>query len=344
MFRRGTVYWIRYAGPDGRIARESARTRSMKQAEALLLKRKGEIAEGKCPVRLTRSYTFQELAREYATWASRQRFFKTKKYFIRQLAERFGNLPLNSFTSLAVEKYQTEALKEVKPSTANRRVTCLKHMFTKAHEWGWVGDDTLKRVRGVKLLEEPPGRLRYLSQEECQALVETCTPHLRPIVLVALNTGMRLGEILGLRWEAVDLKHGFLLLDVTKNGERREIPINSTLRATLEAIPHGPESEYVFADRNGRPYKSVNNSFPTACKRAGIRDFRFHDLRHTFASHLIMAGVDLTTVKELLGHEDIETTLRYSHLAPSHKVKAVSVLEERLSSTEDKNIDVLHKN
>jgi integrase len=154
---------------------------------------------------------------------------------------------------------------------------------------------------------------------------------------------MRLGEILGLRWEQVDLKHGFILLDKTKNNERREIPIKSPLRATLEAIPHGPESEHVFTDRNGKPYKSVNNSFPTARKKAGIHDIHFHDLRHTFASHLAMAGVDIATVKELLGHKDITMTLRYAHLAPSHKAKAVRMLEKRLRF-EDKNNDVLDKN
>ncbi|MFN3467616.1 MAG: site-specific integrase, partial [Candidatus Brocadiales bacterium] len=128
---------------------------------------------------------------------------------------------------------------------------------------------------------------------------------LKPIVITALNTGMRLGEILSLKWEQVDLCHGFILLDRTKSGDRREIPINTTLRTVFEAIPHGPESEYVFADRNGRHYKSVNNSFPTACKKAGIHGFRFHDLRHTFASHLAMAGTDLISIKELLGHRDI---------------------------------------
>lgn len=130
-------------------------------------------------------------------------------------------------------------------------------------------------IRKVKLSQENNRRLRYLSQEECQALIDACALHLRPIVITALNTGMRLGEILSLKWEQIDLKHGFILLDKTKNGERREIPINITVRKVLESIPHGPESLYVFTNRNGSPYKSVNNSFPTACRKAGIHDFRF---------------------------------------------------------------------
>ena len=118
------------------------------------------------------------------------------------------------------------------------------------------------------------------------------------------------------------------MLDITKNGERREIPINNTLRASLQSITRRIDVPYVFYDKTtGEPYRYIKRSFNTACRRAGIRDFRFHDLRHTFASHLVMAGVDITTVKELLGHKSLTMTLRYAHLAPSHKVKAVGVLD-----------------
>jgi integrase len=132
----------------------------------------------------------------------------------------------------------------------------------------------------------------------------------------------------------VDLKHGFILLDISKNGERREIPINTTLEYLFKEIPHNVESVYVFAGKNGNPLTDIKHSFHTALKDAGIIDFRFHDLRHTFASHLVMAGVDLTSVKELLGHKDIAMTLRYSHLAPGHKRKAVQVLDKIMENSE----------
>ena len=148
---------------------------------------------------------------------------------------------------------------------------------------------------------------------------------------------MRKGEILRLRWVEVDLKHGFILLDKTKNNERREIPFNDTLRATLEDLPHSIESVYVFVDRKGNPFKDVKRSFDTARKKAGIQDFRFHDLRHCFASHLVMAGVSLLVIKELLGHKTLAMTLRYTHLAPAHKVNALRVLEERLGNSVDVN-------
>ncbi len=155
-----------------------------------------------------------------------------------------------------------------------------------------------------------------------RSLLDCCVEHLKPIVTVALHTGMRLSEILKLKWTQVDLKHGFILLDITKNGERREIPIDNTLTIMFNNMLKGFESKFVFAGKDGDPYKSVKRSFSTALKKSGIHDFRFHDLRHTFASHLVMAGVDLTSVKELLGHKSLAMTTRYAHLSPSHKRKA----------------------
>ncbi len=234
---------------------------------------------------------------------------------------------------MLIEQYQTERLqKGNKPATVNRILATLKHAFSKAVEWNMVEEEVLKRIRRAKLLEENNRRLRYLSKEECQELINNCDQHLKPIVITALNTGMRKGEILSLRWDNVDLKHGFILLDKTKNGERREIPINNTLRRTLLSITRRLDVPYVFYDTvTGNPYQDVKRSFNSACRKAKIKDFRFHDLRHCFASHLVMSGIDLTTVKELLGHKTLTMTLRYSHLAPSHKVNAVKVLDNTLN-------------
>jgi integrase len=194
-----------------------------------------------------------------------------------------------------------------------------------------VEESVLKRVRKVKLLEENNRRMRYLSKEECQILIDACSSHLRPIVITALNTGMRGGEIFSLKWANVDLKHGFILLEKTKNGERREIPINETLRETLTGLTRRLDLPYVFYNPfTEKPYGDIKNAFNGACRRAKIVDFVFHDLRHTFASHLVMRGVDITTVKDLLGHKTLTMTLRYAHLAPSHKVNAVDILDSAI--------------
>ncbi len=332
-------------GTDGRIVRESSRFSKFKDAEDLLIQRRNDVKEGKQPeVKRILNHSFKELADQYKKWAERQRSFRSKQGFIGQLKVAFGNLPLRRFNSMLIEQYQTERLQEGntsatvnqnerpkkgnKPATVNRLVATLKHMFTKAVEWEMVEEQTLKRIRKVKLLEENNRRLRYLSKEECQSLIKSCDNHLRPIVITALNTGMRKGEILSLKWDNVDLSHGFILLDITKNGERREIPINETLKASLQGLMRRLDTPYLFYDpATGKAYQDIKRSFKTALRKAKIRDFRFHDLRHCFASHLVMAGVDLTTIKELLGHKHITMTLRYAHLAPSHRVNAVNVLD-----------------
>jgi integrase len=370
LYRRGKIWWCCYLSASGRMVRESTTETDHTRAVDFLMKRRTEVAAGKAPEeKKITNHTFNELCEQYLKWAERQKSFETKATFIEQLQEEFGDIPLRRFTSLLLEQYQTKRLgrgktrkyavkkpdgttviwesrKEPqgnKPATINRHIATIKHMFTKAVEWEMAEEDVLKRIRKVKLLKENNRRLRYLSVEECQALLMECDLHVRPIVTVALNTGMRKGEILGLRWENVDLKQGFILLEQehTKNGERREIPINTAVRNALQGITRRLDVPHVFHDsETGKPYQDVKKGFNGACRRAGIKDFHFHDLRHTFASHLVMAGQDLTTVKELLGHKTLTMTLRYAHLAPSHKVKAVDILNGILN--ENSTSHLLH--
>jgi integrase len=334
VYKRGNIWWIRYAGPDGRMRFESTGGASHREAQVMLLQRKQEVLEGKDPVakRKISKYLFSQLAEQYIIWAEDQKSYRSKRYLIIKLVEHFGNIPLDKFTFLAVEQYRTTLKREGRSvATANRYLTVIKHMFTKAVEWEMVDKTAHERIRKVKAYKENNTRLRFLSQKECERLIKACPDHLRPIVITALNTGMRLTEILTLRWGLnVDLQHGFILLENTKNGERREIPINWTLRETLDNIPNKKRGDRVFRYK-GRSIISVKKSFITAMNKAKITDFKFHDLRHTFASHMIMAGVDITTVKELLGHKTLDMTMRYAHLAPSHKVNALHKLDKKLN-------------
>ncbi|MHC4182599.1 MAG: tyrosine-type recombinase/integrase [Planctomycetota bacterium] len=347
--KNSRFYWIRYADITGRIIRESTKTDDFKKATVILTAKKNAVNEGKEPEIVKKripNYTFNDLVAEYKKWAERQRSFDSKSYLINQLKDSFGNLQLRRFTPMLLEQYQTERLQKsykpkngkpdtgYKPATVNRLIATLKHMFTKATDWEMVDEGVLKKIGKVKLLPENNRRLRYLIKEECGELINSCEGHLKPIVITALNTGMRKREILNLKWDNVDLKHGFILLDKTKNGHRREIPINQDLRNVLETMYHGTGGKLRRIDiphifyyhKSGKPYKDVKRSFATACRKAGIKDFKFHDLRHTFASHLVMAGVDITTVSRLLGHQSLTMTLRYAHLAPNHLSNAVNVL------------------
>ncbi len=348
LYRRkdSPVYWMSFT-KDGRSYNRSTGTEDKAIAQKIYDILKGKIAIGQWHPETVkvekREYTFRELTAKYLEWLKgRQKSEDRKRRFIKQLVEKFGDMELNMFSVEMLEQWQSARIaKGNEPSTANRLLATLKHMFTKAADWNMVSDQASKCVRKVKLLEENNKRLRYLSLNECNELVSSCDTHLKPIVITALNTGMRRGEVLGLQWDKhIDLKHGFILLDKTKNGERREIPINKTLRETLTGLTRRLDVPYVFYDpTTGKPYAEVRRSFNTALRLSKIHDFKFHDLRHTFASHLVMAGIDITTVKELLGHKTISMTLRYAHLAPSHKVKAIAVFDQILTGKLPKKQD-----
>ena len=170
-------------------------------------------------------------------------------------------------------------------------------------------------------------RTRYLTEDEIPKLLGECktTKHLHHIVVCALNTGMRRGEILNLKWNQV--RNGFIYLEKTKTKTRREIPVNDEFAQVLKEIrkEQGLTSEYVFTYAR-RTIGKVDRAFHGALRRAGIENFTFHDLRHTFASHLIMRGASLKEVQELLGHKTVTMTLRYAHLAEENKKKAVGLL------------------
>ncbi len=335
IYKRGSIYWIRYTDLDGKQKRESTFSTKFKRAETMLADRKGTKSKEEEPeIKRIPDYSFRQLADKYQAWIEgRQNSAKVKGYIIGQLLSVYGDMHLKRFNTDVVDQLQTDLInKGYKPASNNKVLNILKHMFNKAVEWEMVPEYVLKRIRKVKPLKDDGKRLRYLSIEEAQTLIKACDPHLTPIVITALHTGMRRGEILSLQWEKnIDLKHGFILLDKTKNGERREIPISDTLRSVLQGLLRRIDVPHLFYDpQTGKPFKDVKRSFHTACKRSGIRDFHFHDLRHTFASHMVMNGVDLSTVSKLLGHKSLNMTLRYSHLSKGHLNNAVNILDNTL--------------
>jgi integrase len=191
-------------------------------------------------------------------------------------------------------------------------------------------------LTAIKKYQEPDGRLRYLSgSEEAERLLRSCEEALRPIVLTAIHTGMRKGELLGLTWDQVDMTHGFIRLKQTKNGKARALPLNETLWSLFSSLRTRQDVAWVFHDPEGRRYNDVRHAFDRACEGAGMIDFHFHDLRHTFASWLVMKGVPLATVSMLLGHTSPTMTLRYAHLSPKHLTSAVRVLDYQKEEQEE---------
>lgn len=270
---------------------------------------------------------FEDFSKQYLEYSKANKAlstFERDQFSIGHLNSFFKDKYLFDVTPELIEKYKVTRLKTVQPAALNRELACLKHMYTKAIAWGYV---KINPAKSVKLLKEPPGRLRYLKPDEVENLLKCCPRHIRPIVLTAINTGMRRGEIFNLKWRDLDLENRKLTVVNAKNNESRVIPINQTLHEEFKTLVKESKGEYVFSRRNAEPLKDIRTGFAVALKKAKIKDFRFHDLRHTFGSHLVMQGVNLRAVQQLMGHKDIKMTMRYSHLSPEHVQQAVEKLD-----------------
>jgi len=278
-----------------------------------------------------------------------------------------GTKRLPEITPWLVEKWRSKRLKDGRsPATINRDLTALKAALNRAVEWGVLDANPIAKVKPTKL--DQRGVVRYLSDDEearlRAALIEreeqargeresanqwrkergyplmpdlqevAYTDHLRPLVLLALNTGMRRGELFNLRWADVDLDRKVLTVTGAgaKSGQTRHIPLNDEAVSVLTGWKS--DGPLVFPGKNGKRLDNINSAWARLLDEAKITGFRFHDLRHTFASKLVMAGVDLNTVRELLGHGDLKMTLRYAHLAPEHKAQAVARLTAPKQSAE----------
>ena len=341
IYRQGKTFWVNKCIAGVRYY-ESAGTTSKMEAKAFydrwVYELKEQIRTGK-PIfkqepapEQKKEITFSELSKLYLEYINgRLRSYPSQKVLIKKLLQTFGNIKLNVINISLIEKMQSNIIaNDLSAAYANRLTATIKRMFAKALDWNLIPESGLKEIQKVKLLKGEIKRLRYLTEDEQERLINVCNKEIKPIVITALNTGMRKSEILHLTWDRVDLENRIILLDKTKNGERREIPINQTLLNTLSGIVRNIKTDYVFYNPETlKPYCDIKKSWQRALAKTHILDFRFHDLRHTFASSLVMKGVDLATVKELLGHKDIKMTLRYSHLSQAHVKQAVSVLDKK---------------
>jgi integrase len=248
-----------------------------------------------------------------------------------------------------------------KPSTVNRKMGSISGVFSRALEWGLIDSHPLDKLKALKV--DTKGNVRYLSdeesgrlraaldrrQDEVRAERESAnrwraarlkpllsdlqalefTDHLKPMVLISLNTGMRRGELFDLQWSAVSFttKTITVIGDSAKTSETRHIPMNQEALTTLAAWKRqATGSGYVFPGQTGGRLDDVKTAWMNLLERAQVKGFRWHDMRHDFASRLVMAGVPLNTVRDLMGHSDIKMTLRYAHLAPGTKAAAVELI------------------
>jgi len=281
--------------------------------------------------------TFDQVATEYLEFkrGKGKRSVSGDELHLRKLRGAFGDeLPVTEITAHRIAQYDRQRAAEtsrlgrkVAPATLNRELATLRHLLRLAEEWGYIG-----KAPRIRMAKEPEGRLRFLSEEEAVRLLEACrtsqNPFLHAIVTLALHTGMRRGEMLGLTWERVDFARGVIRLEETKSGRRREVPMNRAVYDVLTALTGQKEEGFVFRRRDGGPWGRVRTAFARACVVAELEAFRFHDLRHTCASWLVMRGRNLKEVQELLGHREFKMTLRYAHLSPDRLRDAVASLED----------------
>lgn len=338
VYQRGENYYIDFWFKGKRI-RESIGP-SPKTAAKVLYKRKVEIAENKYldireEPKAPEPATFHDFCKEYRAWAKTNKKASTMArdlYIMRTLDKEFEGKQIRDITTWLIEKFKTKRAEKCKPATVNREIGLLKHIFSKAAQWEYIKEDP---ARGVKQLKGMAKRVRYLMPDEINILLSNCDGGLRgllrPLATVALHTGARKGELQGLKWENVNFDLGIISLLDTKNGERRDIPMNETVLATLKGLVQ--KGELVFPNSNGVKIDNtqIHLAFHEALKKSKIEDFHFHDLRHTFASNLMMNGAELNDVRELLGHKKMEMTLRYAHLSPRHKTKVINILDRVMS-------------
>jgi integrase len=331
-----SIWWAKYTDSSGQSVRRSTGTQDLTEAKALEAKWRAEAHQqkhwGKEPDR-----DFDVMMESYLRAHAHKRSAARDLEITRNLRAFFRGRVLNGLKAADIRGYIEERqAKGTAPGTINRELALLSaalNFMRREYEWQVPNPVTGRKLR------EPEGRLRWLTREEAEHLLsmaetESRAPHLPDFIRLALHTGMRRGELLGLEWKRVDLKAGLIHLEAvhTKTAKRRSVPLNETARAAIVArmkfrMKHCPGSPWVFCDKDGSRLASVRKAFESACRRAGIKDFTIHDLRHTCAAWLVSNGAQLAAVRDLLGHSTIKMTERYAHLAPENVRAAVSLLE-----------------
>ena len=348
MFKRAGVWWtcIRH---NGRKIQKSLETSDKKLAQDIEAKIRTEIVEGSYFEKLVgRNKTFGDMMdkfmAEHAPTVSEntQRSYTTSLKF---LLPHFGDSNLISISPKMISRYKVLRKGDgVKPATVNRELAMLSKAFSlAAKEWEWLKDNPVSRVSKEK---ENNARDRWLSKDEEKRLLDNSPEWIKQIIIFSLNTGLRLGELTGLEWSRVDISNKTILIDNSKNGEQRTIPLNKYAldvvkqRLRVKSLKY----DYVFINRYSWKINpnSLRDAFRKILRKVEIDDFRLHDLRHSFATRLTQSDVDLYKISKLLGHKDIKMTQRYAHHCPDSLREGVEVLDVdyNLTTVEENEIGV----
>jgi integrase len=323
-------WWISFTDAKGQRRRRKVEgAHTLQQARAALAAELQNVERvrvyGIVP---PRAETLAAISARYLTHQkarlTRSAYERTRGVMETELIPFFGAMKAGDIRRADVQRYITSRCGKVSPGSVAREVNVLKRFFSLCVEWELI---VLNPAAGVKVPRVPPGRVRYLQPGEFRALLAACPEWLRPVVALAVATGMRRGEMLNLRWLDVDRSGERMLLPQTKNGDGRIVYMNRLASRVIDARfgENVKPTDRVFTQVTGA---QVSMAFRRAAKAAGIEDFRFHDLRHTAASWLRMRGEDIHTVAQLLGHKDLRMAARYQHLSPMFLADAVKKLDQ----------------
>jgi integrase len=314
----GKVWWIEWY-EDGKRRRErigpNKAAAEQRYRQVMSAKAEGRHIK-KSPDAVTRFDTLAQWYLELPEVKAKRSYDKDLMHCARLIA-KFGDRLLKDITPAMVEAYKQQRLSDIskrrkptRPATVNREITTFKTIFNKAMKNGKAERNP---AQGIKQLKENNERDRVLTPEEYTRLLAHCPPHLNPIFRLAYHTGMRRGEILTLRWGQVDMKEGFIRLraEDTKTNEGRLVPLNGELVEMFKSMPRGLPMAPVFTYK-GNAVSEMKRSFATACKRAGIEGFTFHDLRHTAINNWRLAGHDYFRIMAATGHKTMNVFKRYN--------------------------------
>ncbi|OAQ21031.1 tyrosine-type recombinase/integrase [Thermosulfurimonas dismutans] len=335
--RENGIYYIVWRDRDGRQRMRSTRTRDKALARRIFNQFKRQWLAGKL-VELDRGpkVPFGRFVEEFLRWAEstlKPATSETYRHALKHALEVFGaSRTLDSIRSRDLDALLVHLRqKGLSPVSVNKVFRHLKAAFSKAVEWSYLRENPVKRGNPLRVQRELP---RFLSQGEILRLLRAIEdPHFRAFVRFALFSGLRRSELLALTWEHLDLKRGFVRVPLGKGTEERFLPISSRLREVIEDLRALGVKGRLFPW--SRSY--VSHRFQRYARKAGLSGVRLHDLRHTFASHLVMAGVDIRTVQKLMGHADIKATMVYAQLSPDHLREAM----ERLNLGQEPHLRVI---
>lgn len=313
--RKDSPYWWYRVQFGGKRQTGSTNTQDRRLAQRIYLEKHHQFTEEyHLPSQRGKNTNFFWMCEQYMEKHAKvnKRSWKEDEIVIKKLKNYFGDVPLVNILPQTIESYKASRQGFVKEATINRELAVLKTMFSKAIRWGYAHRNPVKEV---SLFKEERTPIRILTAEERRKLMEASPDFLRPIILMALKTGMRQGEILSLRWKEVDLAHDTISVTHTKAKKLRQIPMHPALKETLESLPR--TSVYVFCNKLGDKFHQngvVRDAYDKLKTDIGMPELTFHALRHNFASELIAKGADIRTVQEYMGHSSLRMLQRYAHV------------------------------